>query len=69
MTRDKKQCEICAWPLECSPAMKAKKPAGADCPREARVWDRRVGEMHFSVDQTAPLEAFAEADNRQLMLV
>jgi hypothetical protein len=66
---DKKQCEICPWPLDCSAEMKADKPKGADCPREVRVWDWQLADNRVSLADTTPLERLAETEKRELILV
>ncbi|MGE5359629.1 MAG: hypothetical protein ACM3NQ_11475 [Bacteroidales bacterium] len=71
MMNGKSQCETCAWPLDCSDDMKADKPAGADCPREARVWERRIGETAMALPDDAAFDELADTGPRPraLMLV
>ncbi len=69
MAYEKKQCEVCAWPLECSGDMKAQKPEGADCPREANVWDRRLGDTKIALADDADLAELVETERRQAELV
>ncbi len=68
MTTETKQCETCAWPLECSSDMKAQKPEGADCPREARVWDRRLGDTAMTLPEDAALDEFLDSAPRPAAL-
>jgi hypothetical protein len=70
MMTEKKQCETCGWPLDCSSDMKALKPEGADCPREAWVWERRLGEGIALRDDAALDElADTESNPKELALV
>ncbi len=70
MMTEKKQCETCAWPLECSSDMQAQKPEDPDCPREARVWERRMGDRAIALPDDAALDELADADQpKELALV
>lgn len=71
MMIENKQCETCAWPLECSADMAAQKPEGADCPREERVWDRRLEDVAIAVADGAAFDGLVETEprHRELLLV
>jgi hypothetical protein len=69
MNHEKKQCDICPWPLECSPEMRADRPDGVDCPRDAHVWDRHLADSPVALAGAAPLEATVDDHDRHLVLV
>ncbi len=59
---DNKQCETCSWPLDCCEEQQAAKPVGADCPRDAEVWNRRLGDAGMVPAPATALLKPAETD-------
>jgi len=71
MVDDPKQCEDCAWPIDCctqDDAPKVKSVA-VDCPKDHQLWERRLSEARLSLISGVSMTELAALEKEDLVEV
>ncbi len=69
MTDNSKSCETCPWPLDCCTGEDAAKtkPAVEDCPRDHKLWERRLDQARLSFVSGVSMIDLAELEEEDLV--
>ncbi len=64
-------CQTCAWPLDCCPESQADAQERKlhDCPREQEVWELRLGDDQWTIEDETPLGEATDLPAVELVFV